>query len=123
MTHPEASSYTIDLPPDRADFPTYYASELKLHIANDAVLFPSREHSRTGPMLTSDGLQEHEIDRILDSRPRNRGYQFLVQWKGYGPGDDEWLAGRLLEDCEVLNRWYESGGDGPGSARYLPPGV
>jgi hypothetical protein len=27
---------------------------------------------------------------------------------------------RLLEDCEALDRWYESGGDGPGSARYLP---
>ena len=40
-THPEASSYTINLPPDRGDFPTYYASELKLHITNDAVLFPS----------------------------------------------------------------------------------
>jgi len=119
-THPETSSYTIDLPPGRGDFPTYYASELKLYCANDAELFPSCEHSRPGPVLTSDGLKEHEIDRILDSRPRGRGYQFLVRWKGYGPGDDEWLAGRQLEDCEVLDRWYASGGDGPGSAQYLP---
>ena len=74
-------------------------------------------------MLTPEGLQEHEIDHILNSRPRGRGYQFLVRWKGYGPEDDEWLAGRLLEDCEVLDRWYESGGDGPSSARYLPAGV
>jgi hypothetical protein len=74
-------------------------------------------------MLTSDGLQEHEIDRILDSCPRGHGYQFLVRWKGYGPRDDEWLAGCLLEDCEALNQWYESGGSRPDSARYLPPGV
>jgi hypothetical protein len=122
-THPETSSYTIDLPPDRGDFPTYYASELKLHIPNDSVLFPSREHSRPGPILTLDGLQEHEIDRILDSRPRGRGYQFLICWKGFSPEDDKWLTGRLLEDCEVLGWWYESGGDGPGSARYLPSRV
>lgn len=74
-------------------------------------------------MLTPDGLQEHEIDRILDSRPRGRGYQFLVRWKGFGPEDDEWLRAGLLEDCEALDVWYESGSDGPGSARYLPPGV
>jgi hypothetical protein len=40
-THPESSSYTLDLPAGCGDFPTYYASELKLHMANDASLFPS----------------------------------------------------------------------------------
>jgi len=122
-SHPESSSYTLELPAGRGEFPTYYASELKLHVPNDPALFPSREHARPGPVLTPDGLQEHEIDRILDSRPRGRGYQFLVRWKGFGPEDDEWLRAGLLEDCEALDVWYESGGDGPGSARYLPPGV
>jgi len=74
-------------------------------------------------VLTPDGLREHEIERIIDSRPRGRGYQFLVRWTGFGPEDDEWLAACLLEDCEALDKWYESGGDGPGSTRYLPPGV
>jgi len=39
--HPESSSYTINLPPGRNAFPTYYATELKLHVPNDATLFPS----------------------------------------------------------------------------------
>jgi hypothetical protein len=60
--HPQLSSYTINLSPDCNDFPTYYASELKLHVQNDTLLFPSREHSRPGPMLTSEGLREHEIN-------------------------------------------------------------
>jgi hypothetical protein len=119
-THPKSSSYTINLPAGRGDFPTYYSAELKLHNANDATLFPGREHSRPGPLLTPNGLEEHEIDHIIDSRTRGRGYQYLVRWKGYGPEYDEWLPRWLLEDCEVLDRWYESGGDGPGSARYLP---
>jgi hypothetical protein len=100
----------------------YHASELKLHIPNDPVLFPSQEHSRPGPVLTPNGLQEHEIDRIIDARPHGHGYQFLVRWKGYSLEDDKWLANSLLEDCEILNQWYEAGGDGPGSARYLLPG-
>ena len=120
--HPESSSYTLDLPRDRNSFPTYYSSELKLHVANDPALFPSRVHSRPGPVLTPNGLQEYEIARILDARPRGRGYQFLIRWKGYGPEADEWLPATLLEDCEALDRWYESGGHGPGNARYLPTG-
>jgi hypothetical protein len=67
-------------------------------------------------ILTLNGMQEHDI---LDCHPRGRGSQFLVRWKGYGHEDDEWLAGRLLEDCEALDRCYEAGGDGPGSARYF----
>jgi hypothetical protein len=122
-SHPESSSYTLELPAGRGDFPTYYASELKLHVPNDPVLFPSWEHARPRPILTPDGLQEHEIEHIINSRPRGRGYQFLVRWKGFGPEDDEWLRAGLLEDCEALDIWYESGGEGPGSARYLPPGV
>ena len=111
------------MPADRCDFPTYYAAELKLHLANNPVLFPSQEHSRPGPVLTLDGLQEHKIDHILESRPRGHGYQFLVCWKRYSPEDNEWLARSLLEDCEVLDKWYESSGEGLGSARYLLPGV
>jgi len=64
-THVESSSYTIDLPPGSNTFPTYYAAELKLHVPNDASLFPSQVHSRPGPVLTPDGLQEHKI--ILDA--------------------------------------------------------
>ena len=39
-THPETSSYTIDLPPGHNDFSNYYASELKLHIPKDVMLSP-----------------------------------------------------------------------------------
>jgi hypothetical protein len=66
-THPESSSYILDLPTGRNNFPTYYASELKLHVPNDPSLFPSQVHSRPGPVLTSDGLHKHEIESILDA--------------------------------------------------------
>ena len=69
--------------------------------------------------MTDDGLMEHEIDKIIDSRPWGRGYRYLVRWVGYGPEDDEWLPGRMLEDCEALDKWIENDGDrldGPASA-------
>lgn len=38
-----------------------------------------------GPVVTEDGSREWFVDRILDRRPRGRGFQYLVRWVGYGP--------------------------------------
>ena len=100
----ESSSYTLD---NDNGYP-YYASELKPYYANNAELFPNREYPRPGPVMTENGLMEHEIDKIIDSRPWGRGKRYLVRWVGYGPEDDEWLPGRMLEDCEALDKWVES---------------
>ena len=112
-SHPETSSYTLD---NNSAYP-YYASELKLYHPNDAQLFPNRELPKPGPILTPDGMQEHEIERILDAQPRGRGYRYLVRWVGYGPEDDEWLPGKMLKDCEALDRWIEAGGNGPATGQ------
>ena len=111
--NPATSSYTLDMGQQTNVFPTFHSSQLKPHKRNDAELFPAREMPRPGPVVTADGLQEHEIDHILDARKRGKGWQFLIRWYGYGPEDDEWLPARNLEDCEALDKWYAAGGDGP----------
>ena len=111
----ESSSYSLD---NDNRYP-YYSSKLKPYHANDADLFPGREHPRPGPVMTDDGLMEHKIDRIIDSWPWGRGYCYLVRWVGYRPEDNEWLPGRMLEDCKALDKWIKHGGDrldGPASA-------
>ena len=108
-----SSTYTLDMDGHDSIFPTFHASELKLHIKNDTNLFPNRNHPRPGPVLTVDGLEEHEIQSIIDSQWRGWGWQFLVWWVGFGPEDDEWLNVWTLNDCKALNRWYENGGNGP----------
>ena len=45
------------------------------------------------------------IDRIVDERRRGGGYQYMVRWKGYGPGDDEWLPRREVEETIALDEW------------------
>ena len=112
-SHPEASSYTLDIPTNA--HPVFHASELKPHLINDAALFPSREFSQPGPILTPEGLEEHVIDEIIDSRRRGRGWQFLVRWLGYPSNHNEWLPAADVKDCEALDLWYEIGGDGPDS--------
>ena len=86
-THPESSSYTLD----NNDTYPYYASLLKLYHTNNALLFPNHELPKPGPVLTPDGLQEHTIDKILDTQKCKWGYQYLVHWVGFRPKDDKWL--------------------------------
>ena len=51
------SSYKLD---NNNEYP-YYSSQLKPFHANDTQLFPSREHPKPGPVMTNDGLMEHEL--------------------------------------------------------------
>jgi hypothetical protein len=46
---------------------------------------PSQVNDDTQPpaILTEDGDQEYEVERILGSRRRGRGYQVHVKWTGY----------------------------------------
>jgi hypothetical protein len=103
--HPQFSTYTLDLPNSPNIFPTFHVSQLRPYHANDATLFPSREHPRPGPVVTEDGQLENFIDRIIDERRVGRGKKYLVRWVGYGEEDDEWLSRRDLEDCEALDVW------------------
>jgi Chromo (CHRromatin Organisation MOdifier) domain len=100
---PEFSAYTLDLPNSPNIFPTFHASQLKRFNTNDAELFPSREHARPGAIMTSEGLEEYAIEKIIDEKKKGRGYQYLVRLVGYGPEEDRWLPRRELEDCEALD--------------------
>jgi hypothetical protein len=111
-TFPETSTYTLDMPNSEV-FPTFHASELKRFQANDPLLYPSREYTRPGPVLTPDGLEEFLVDEIIDSRRRSHGYQYLVRWSGYGPEHDLWLPGSELADCAALDRWLAGRVEGP----------
>jgi len=76
--HPEASTYTLDIPTNA--YPVYHASELKLHLANNPLLFPNRQLPQPGLMVTKNGLKKFAVDEIIDSRCRGRDWQFLVRW-------------------------------------------
>ena len=103
---PHTSTYQLNIPnaPSNTCL-TFHASQLKRYVSNDSTLFPDRELPRDGPIMLPNGQEEHVIERILDERRRGRGWQFLVRWKGYGPGDDEWLPRRDLEETVALDEW------------------
>ncbi len=123
VTHsnPGLSSYTLDIPNSPARFNTFHVSELRRFVPNDKDLFPSRDRPHPGPVVTEDGLEEQEIDKILDERRRGRGFQYLVRWVGFSEAHDEWLPRRELEDCEALDIWLKKKQDTIDTAAHLEP--
>lgn len=106
--NPESSTYTLDLPEHTNVYPTFHVSELKKHVPNNAELYPSRELQRPGPIVTQNGTEEWEVQKLLDCRTRGRGRQYLVRWRGYGPEADVWVPGKELEDTAVLKEYHQA---------------
>jgi hypothetical protein len=53
---------------------------------------------------------EYFVEKIIDERPRGRGRQYLVRWKGYGPEADLWLPRSELLETEALALWEKRDG-------------
>lgn len=107
---PDKSEYTLRLPNNPKTFPGFHASLLKPFIPNDPTLFPDREFTRPGTVVTEDGTEENMIDKIVDARRRGRGRQYLVRWVGYDRDHDEWLPGKEVDDTEALDVWEAENG-------------
>ncbi|THH06299.1 hypothetical protein EW146_g9654 [Bondarzewia mesenterica] len=117
---PNTSTYELSLPSSSKTFSTFHISQLRVFRDNDDVSFPSRTLSRPGPLVSVDGFDEWEIDRIIDQRRRGRGFQYLVQWKGWGHEDSCWISGRELDDCAALDAWEALPGNRPTKRRSAP---
>ncbi|GBE82422.1 Transposon Ty3-G Gag-Pol polyprotein [Sparassis crispa] len=73
-SYPKFSAYTLDLPASTNIFPTFHTSLLKPSLKNDPNLFPLRQHSQPGPIITTDGAEEWEVESIIDHCPRGHGF-------------------------------------------------
>ena len=98
-------AYELELPPT-----------MKMHdVFHVSLLRPYHEDgSHQPPPLTllMDGEQEHEVETILDHKPKLSGNKkrkptaYLVRWTGFGPEHDTWEPEAAMQNCPALVQTY-----------------
>ncbi|KAF8226262.1 hypothetical protein L208DRAFT_1501117 [Tricholoma matsutake] len=91
-------------------YPKFHTSEVFWHNKNNGELFPSRELTQPGGVVTEDGQKEFFVEKIVDRRKHGRGMQYLIHWLSYRQEEDKWLTGSELVDNTVLNKWLAGNG-------------
>jgi len=81
------NTYELKLPKTMKIHPVFSVVKLiPYHINN----FPERVVKEPPPPIVKAGVEEFEIEEILDSRMCRGKLQYLVHWKGYNSEDDSW---------------------------------
>lgn len=67
----------------------------------------------TNEPIEVDGEEEYEVEEILDSRIFRRQLQYLVRWKGYGPGDNSWEPAKNITADEIISEFHNKNPSAP----------
>uniref|UniRef100_A0A9J8AV31 Uncharacterized protein n=1 Tax=Cyprinus carpio carpio TaxID=630221 RepID=A0A9J8AV31_CYPCA len=108
----------LKLPPTyRRIHPAFHVSKIKpvfwAHI-NPPVPVPP-------PPCLVDGKPTYLVSRILDSRRRGRGFQYLVDWEGYGPEERSWVPAKDIPGHSLIDDYNRQIIVLPGVLPYLFP--
>jgi hypothetical protein len=85
-------------------------------VFNAAKLKPNREPEIEGqqvdppPPTMVKGVEEHEVEKILQHRTRGRSKQYLVRWKGFTRAEDTWEPASNLKNAKKAIQEYKKKG-------------
>jgi hypothetical protein len=67
------------------------------------------------PVVTPEGEEEYEVEKILNSRKVGRQLQYLICWKGYGPEEDTWQPkADVVNAPKLVRRFHQQHPEAPG---------
>ncbi|KAI4871941.1 hypothetical protein NFI96_006279 [Prochilodus magdalenae] len=93
-------TYKLALPPQCRMCPTFHVSRFKPVVPGplDEVL---PEATPPSPVWC-EGVATYAVRKLLDSRRRGGGLQYLVDWEGFGPEEHSWIPASDVLDPALI---------------------
>ncbi|KAI4887888.1 hypothetical protein NFI96_000720 [Prochilodus magdalenae] len=93
-------TYKLALPPQCRMCPTFHVSRFKPVVPGplDEVL---PEATPPSPVWC-EGVATYAVRKLLDSRRRSGGLQYLVDWEGFGPEEHSWIPASDVLDPALI---------------------